>query len=359
MRIPGVILLPPNRVWRTYLGGRTLDVLEKKENPEDSPYPEDWIASTTRANNRGRENFKDEGLSRIEVDNRDILLKDLFAEFREEALGAEHFSKYGPNTQFLLKFLDSSIRLHIQCHPTAEFAKKNLNSPSGKAEAYIILRTREEVENPYVYLGFQNPPKREEFKQAILRQEIGDILSCFEKIPVKPGEVFIVPGGLPHAIGEGIFMVEIMEPTDFAVRIEFERGGYVLPEEARFMGRGVDFALSMFNFDKISVDEVRKKNFLHPKLIRRYNDASVEYSLIDEEATRCFRVKRLDVVGAVEKEEESFYVGIVTRGNGTVSSAGFTGEIRTGDKFFVPFRTDRVRFESQGGMDIVLGLPPR
>jgi hypothetical protein len=31
MRIPGVIVLPPNRVWRTYLGGRTLDVFEKKE----------------------------------------------------------------------------------------------------------------------------------------------------------------------------------------------------------------------------------------------------------------------------------------------------------------------------------------
>jgi len=86
---------------------------------------------------------------------------------------------------------------------------------------------------------------------------------------------------------------------------------------------------------------------------------SVEYSLIDEQATRCFRVKRLDVVGALEKEEESFYVGIVTRGNGTVSSAGLTREIRTGDKFFVPFQTDRVRFESREGMEILLALPPR
>src|SRR5512136_1046443 len=111
MRIPGVIVLPPNRVWRTYLGGRTLDILDKRENPEDGPYPEDWIASTTRANNRGRENLKDEGLSRIEVDNRNILLRDLFAEFPEETLGPVHFSTYGANTQFLLKFLDSSIRL--------------------------------------------------------------------------------------------------------------------------------------------------------------------------------------------------------------------------------------------------------
>ena len=47
-------------------------------------------------------------------------------------------------------------------------------------------------------------------------------------------------------------MVEIMEPTDLTIRIEFERGGYVLPENARFMGRGIDFALSMFNYEEIS-----------------------------------------------------------------------------------------------------------
>ena len=36
------------------------------------------------------------------------------------------------------------------------------------------------------------------------------------------------------------------------------KGGYVLPEEARFMGKGIDFALSMFDFDKTSVEEVRR-----------------------------------------------------------------------------------------------------
>jgi mannose-6-phosphate isomerase len=357
-KIPGLILLPPNRVWRTYLGGKTLDVLEEKELSADDHYPEDWIASTTKANNKGRENLSEEGLSRIEVGGQPIFLRDFFAEFPEETLGPRHFHRYGANTQFLLKFLDSSIRLHIQCHPTAEFARKHLNSPSGKTEAYVILRTRQEVVNPYVYLGFQHPPERAEFKKAIVQQNIGDILACFEKIPVKPGEVFIVPGGVPHAIGEGVFMVEIMEPTDFAVRIEFERGGYVLPEEARFMGKEVDFGLSMFNFEKTTVEEVRKKNFLQPRPVRRYNDMSVEYSLIDEQATRCFRVNRLDLAGSLKKEEESFYIGIVTRGAGTISSPDLTYEIRAGDKFFVPFETDEVEIESREGMEILTALPP-
>jgi mannose-6-phosphate isomerase len=358
MKIPAILLLPPNRVWRTYLGGKTLDALENKENPADGHYPEDWIASTTRANNRGRENQKEEGLSTIQIEGQEIFLKDLFSEFPLETLGTKHAQKYGPNTQFLLKFLDSSIRLHIQCHPTAEFSRKYLMSPSGKTEAYIILKTREEVEKPYVYLGFQHPLQKEEFKNAIVRQDIDRVLSCFEKNDVRPGEVFIVPGGVPHAIGEGVFMVEIMEPTDFAVRIEFERGGYVLPEEARFMGKGIDLGLSTFHFEKMSVEEVRKKHFLQPRMIRQYNEFSTEYSLIDEQATHCFRVKRLCLAGSLEKREESFYIGIVTRGMGTISSHDLTYEMRTGDKFFVPFKTDQVRLESQKGMEILVALPP-
>ena len=58
-----LVLLPPHRVWRTYQGGRTLDALAGAAAPADSPapsgvdghFPEDWIASTTRAVNAGRE----------------------------------------------------------------------------------------------------------------------------------------------------------------------------------------------------------------------------------------------------------------------------------------------------------------
>lgn len=55
----------------------------------------------------------------------------------------------------LVKFLDSAVRLQLQAHPTAEFAKQHLDSNSGKAEAYYILDVRDDVEQAYVYLGFQ------------------------------------------------------------------------------------------------------------------------------------------------------------------------------------------------------------
>ena len=56
--------LAPNRVWRTYLGGATLDAIYGKPAPADSHFPEDWILSTTRAVNAGRESVE-EGVSRV------------------------------------------------------------------------------------------------------------------------------------------------------------------------------------------------------------------------------------------------------------------------------------------------------
>lgn len=56
--------LPANRVWRTYLGGRTLDRIEGEVEPKDSHFLEDWVGSETRAVNPGREELVDEGIGK-------------------------------------------------------------------------------------------------------------------------------------------------------------------------------------------------------------------------------------------------------------------------------------------------------
>ncbi|MGI9353495.1 MAG: class I mannose-6-phosphate isomerase, partial [Rhizobiaceae bacterium] len=314
MKIPSIILLPSNRVWRTYPGGMKLDRLEGREHPTDAQFPEDWIGSTTRAINKGREHLVEEGLSKVTVADETLTLKALCEKQPNALLGARHVEKYGANTQFLLKFLDSAIRLHIQCHPTIPFAQKHLDSNSGKTEAYVILSIRDDVKEPYIYMGFQHPPEKAAFKRMIEQQDGDAILACFEKIPIKPGDVFMVPGGMPHAIGEGVFMIEIMEPTDFAVRIEFERGGYVLPAESRFMNRGIDFALSMFSYEPTPVETIKDHYFCQPRVLAT-QDQSTEYVLIDEQKTRCFSVNRIDVKDCYVRAADSFYIGVVSKGS--------------------------------------------
>ena len=342
MDIPGILLLEPNRVWRTYSGGRKLDLLEGKTVP---------------AVNLGREHMAEEGLSLVKVDGVRTTLKELFEREPEAMLGHHHVGKYGTNTQFLLKFLDSAIRLHIQCHPTIPFARKYLNSDNGKTEAYVILGIRHEVKDPYIYMGFQHPPEVSTFKQMIEQQDTAGILGCFEKIPIKVGDVFVVPGGMPHAIGEGVFMIEIMEPTDFAVRIEFERGGYVLPEASRFMNRGIDFALSMFSFEETTIQQIKDQYFCQPRLLDTQDESS-EFALVDESKTPCFRVNRLLVKDRFVKTSQSFYIAIVTSGTGTVHAGNQSWQVETGSRFLVPFQTGAVIFESASGMEVVATFPP-
>lgn len=359
MKLPDFFQLSSNRVWRTYRGGKLIDSVEKINQPKDSHYPEDWIASTTRAINPGSDHPENEGLSSVVFNGIERLLTDIIDEYPEEMLGRYHIKKYGNITGFLLKFLDSAMRLQLQCHPTIEFSKRRLNSNYGKTEAYYILETRNEVTEPYIYLGFQKKVTRENLRAIIKNQRIEELISLFEKIPVKSGDSFMVPGGLPHAIGEGIFMIEVMEPSDFCVRIEFKRGDYVLPVEARFMNRGIDFALDMFKYDPISVEEVKQQYFLRPKLNAKFSKGNFEYRIIDQSVTEKFRMNKLAISEPMDIQKDSFYIAIAVKGQGKIIGADKSLELKFADRIFIPKSTDSLHIEPEKYMEIILALPPK
>lgn len=330
-----LVLLPQNRVWRTYPGGSTLDKLAGKPVPADEHFPEDWIGSMTRAVNLGREDIE-EGVSQVLIGSERHDFKALLESDPEYFLGADHITRHGVSPMLLIKFLDSAIRLHFQCHPSNEFARRVLNSPSGKTEAYHILSVREDITDPYIYVGFQRPPAEQDMRRMIESQDMAALEACFDKIPVKPGDTYFIPGGTPHALGEGLFMVEIQEPTDFAIRFEYERAGYVLPEAARFMGRDVDFGLSMVDLTAYPLATVASKFGCAPSVRRTLGSCSWQETLIGPDKTPCFRVAQTHVADGFSKSEDSFSINIVTDGELEVSVAGQTHHLKTYDKFFIP-----------------------
>lgn len=345
--------LSPNRVWRTYPGGKKLDVLQEKDSPEVSHFPEDWIASVTRAVNIGREENENEGLSVINLGGKNVYLADVLADNPREFLGEAHMEKHGAAIPFLIKFLDSSIRLHFQCHPDKAFARERLNSPYGKTEGYYILETGPES---FIYLGFQNPPSKEEFKAAIVKQDMDFIESCFEKIPIKPGDAFMVPGGIPHAIGPDVLMIEIMEPSDLAVRFEFERAGYVLPEEARFLGKDLDFALEVFNYNSISREQVLKDYFVSPEQLSSSASEKV-HSIFDSRNTDCFRMERVQVLSGTSLYRDSSFILIAIGGSGKISCDGLDFTYQRGDRFFIADGAGDLHMDAVESSDFILALP--
>ena len=352
-----MIELPQNRVWRSYQGGRILDELIGKENPRDSHYPEDWIGSVTPAHNpQGQD--KEEGISTVHVDGQSLLFTDLIAGDPEYFLGKDHVARFGQQPMVLVKLIDSAVRLQFQVHPTAEFAREHLDSNSGKAEAYYILGVREGVDEAFVYLGFQRPPSRAGLKRSIEVQDIETIESYFDRITVQPGDVVFIPGGVPHAIGGGIFLVEILEPSDLVVRFEFESAGYTLPESACFMNRGLDFCLDIFNFDPRTEALVRSEHMFEPKLETTYGDTAHRYHLLGAETTPCFRIKKSVISGLVEREEDTFFTGIVTAGFCVARTGAGAIRIDRFDKFFCPAGLGSYTIEAGDEVEILECFPP-
>lgn len=228
--------------------------------------------------------------------------------------------------------------------PNREFAQTRLNSNKGKTEAYVILAIREDITEPYIYAGFQRPPARAELKEWIETQNIPAIADCFDKIPVKTGDVVLLPGGRPHALGEGILMLEIMEPSDWAVRFEFERCGYVIPEAARFMNRGIETALDVFNFDPVTRANIDSE-FRCPTITvyEDKQDNKLE-CLIGPDLTDCFTVKRAHVITFMSRHEAPFFIGIVAEGSGTLEIDGEQIPLTQWETFFIPASTQRFNY---------------
>ena len=239
----------PMRVKRTYTGGKLLDRWQGVESASDGCMPEEWVASTITS--RYDENPL-AGLSVIDdgADGR-FLLRDYIERDPEGILGAAHYARFGSNPGFLTKLIDSDKRLNIQTHPDRAKAMEYFSSPFGKTEAWYILDTRVvDGEEPYIMLGFKPGITKERFRKLVEDQDIPGLTACLHRIPVKPGDVFLVTSGTPHAIGSGCFLAEIQEPTDITFRVEKMMNGSIpYPEEVYHQGIGYDKMLACFEYE--------------------------------------------------------------------------------------------------------------
>jgi mannose-6-phosphate isomerase len=330
----GPLQLAPNYVWRSYPGGAELRAFRGSLREEDDHFPEDWLASTVRARNGENQQKADEGLSHLMVNGEELVLAELLAANPEWFWGNQTppVDEAG-QTGVLLKLLDSSVRLHLQAHPDREFVRQHFGGNAGKTECWYILSTR--ADDAYVYLGFQHPPSKAEWARMIREQDLDGMRACFEKIPVKPGDCLMVPAGIPHAIGDGIFMIELQEPTDWAVRCEFSAGGHVLPHAARFMGLELDDILSMFDYSKYSLAAVGEHLLQAPTVLRR-TETFIEERIIHERHQAFFRLRRFSGTGAADWAGGEPAVLIALKGSGALKGAFGEVVVAAGETWLLP-----------------------
>lgn len=329
------IKLTSERAWRTYLGGNMLDSFHGREVCEDSHFPEEWIMSTTAAKNAGREHIRDEGMSR-DVQTHETL-KKLIERAPEEMLGAEHYKKYGANTGVLIKLIDSAERLSVQVHPNKEMARKLFHSEYGKTECWHILdgRTINGAE-PCIYLGFKENITREKWKDIFDRQDIPAMLECLHRIPVHKGDTYLIPGGVPHAIGSGCFLMEIQEPTDYTIRTErITPSGFQIADSMCHQGIGFEKMFDCFCYKGMNEEENRKAY-----QIPLENNGTGEV-LIGYHISPCFQLTLFRVTSTLHLDSDTVFKGLyILSGEGEIGCTdGSVMRVYKGDQFFVPANT--------------------
>ena len=357
------LLFVPNPVWRCYLGGALLDEFVAGRAGDDGYFPEDWLASVTLALNGSNSQGPEEGLSRVRLPDGSPgpSLRSLLQEAPDAFLGQEHVATFGPTTAMLTKFLDSAIRLPVQCHPDRAFAREHYNSEFGKTESWLVLAGREiNGEPPYLLMGFKPDVDPTAFKRAALDEDSDALVSMMHRVPAHSGDVYIIPGRFPHAIGAGVLMIEVQEPTDWVVQPERWVGDVRLDDRMMWGPLDPEVALECFDYTGRPLDETLARVRCEPTLIEETEGYEFKEA-IGPQHTDCFGVQLLTVDARCEfQANAAFWLGIVTLGGGELAWEGGVRVVQRGSVFLVPAAVPSLRLTPMhdSDLEITVCLPP-
>ncbi|MDT0263996.1 cupin domain-containing protein [Jatrophihabitans lederbergiae] len=95
-----------------------------------------------------------------------------------------------------------------------------------------------------VYLGFAEDTSLDSLTAWMKDSDPAPMLAAMNRLPVQVGEAVLVPAWVPHAIGAGILLVELQEPTDSSIMLEWQGFAVDDPDDWH-LGLGPDTALAL------------------------------------------------------------------------------------------------------------------
>jgi mannose-6-phosphate isomerase len=305
-------LLPPNVVSHWYAGGPALAAWRGLP-PVGERSPEEWIGATV-----ARFGEPDLGPAHLADGAR---LRDAVCGDPRGWLGRDDGES--GDTGVLVKLLDAGQRLPVHVHPTRAFASRHLGCVYGKTEAWYILATDDG--DAAVWVGWREAVEPERLSALVDAQDTEAMLALMHRIPVRPGDGVLVPGGTPHAIGQGVLLVEAQEPTDQSILLE--RVNTSASEAEIFLGLARDVALSAV--DSAALADVAQ-------LMRHTDSQSVDAltPVLPEAAAPYFH---MDLLPPGADVPAGFAVAVALSGAGALHAArGDSIAVSTGNTLVVP-----------------------
>ncbi|MCI1017480.1 carbohydrate kinase [Microbacterium sp. C5A9] len=320
------VLLPSNRpAERFYRGGARISAFRGEEGAAPRE-PEDWIGSTTTVNGE-----PELGLTTL-PDGR--LLRTAIEQDPVSWLGDEHVARWGADTRLLVKLLDAGQRLPVHAHPHDDFAATHLGRAHGKAEAWYILQ------GGTVHVGLAEDVDAAVLADLVERQDVTALLGLLHEIEVAAGDVVWVPPGELHAIGAGVLLLELQQPEDLSILLEWQ-GFAIDGATLGHLGLGFDVALAA----------VTRRGRASADLGALVSTAPASGSAFPAAADEYFRLERLPVDG-VAVIDRGFSIVVVSDGRVEIG-----GEpLPAGSALLVPHAAGAL--EASGRGELLVARPP-
>jgi len=313
------VLLGPNQPPRFYRGGPKIAAFRGVPLPPGADHlPEDWVGSSTAVFGT-----QADGLTRLPGGR---FLRDVIGDDPAAYLGPGHLRQHGASPALLVKLLDAGERLPVHCHPSDAFAHTHLASAYGKTEAWIII---DAAPDSVVHIGFTEDVPEQTLAGWVDAQSPA-MLAALNRVPVQTGDAILIPAGLPHAIGAGVFIVELQQPTDLSVLLEWAQFPIDGPAEGH-LGLGYDLALNCV--DRSAWDTARLAALHGP----RAQDAPVT-SVFPAAADPFFVAQRIRPDGGTAELGPAYAILIVLSGEGVLRTEhGGEQNLSRGMTVLLPF----------------------
>jgi mannose-6-phosphate isomerase len=310
--------------------------------------PEDFVGSTT-------EIFSGGGVG-LTVLPDGTLLRDAVAANPAGYLGEHHVLRYGPDTRILVKLLDTGERLFVHFHPDDAFAAEHLGRPVGKTEAWIVLAVDPEVAGPdggYALVGFSHAVDPDTVEAWVIEQDVEAMLGGMNRVPLGVGDTLLVPAGVAHAIGPGLTLVELQQPTDLSILLEYAGFPGLGPANA-FLGLDRREALAGLLTEATGPADL---DALTGSAAGAQTAESAVRRLFPESADTFFQAWRVDAVAGVPVMlPHSFGILVVLSGSGAVRSDSSTLAVRQGATVLVPYANGPIALD--GDVSAIFCAPP-
>ena len=161
--------------------------------------------------------------------------------WRRGALGGQAAGPF----PFLLKWIDARQSLSVQVHPD-EAACERLGQGRPKAEAWYVAEADPEPGGTLL-IGHYPGLDAASLRQAVVG---GTLKKWLYETRPRPGDIFLLDAGTIHAIGAGLLLLEVQQPSDTTFRIyDFGRVG----ADGRPRALHLDEAAVSIHYDRLMV----------------------------------------------------------------------------------------------------------